>query len=146
MLFFHCILPIQKLSHSSNGYCQVISLAEENGKICIYKRACSQYCMVSTGVGSPKAEMQIRCCHTPPRCSPCWQLQEEGGEAGVGNILSSQGGSLQGRLVVYLQGCSLNHIKSFLVSIQLGTTDIPTRPCPLAASTFPQHCRPTRQW
>lgn len=46
-------------------------------------------------------------------------------------------------VVVHLQGCSLNHIGSFLVFFQLGTTDVLTRPCP---STFPQHCRPTRQW
>ena len=146
MLFFHCILPIKKLSPSSNGYCQVISIAEENCKICIYERACSQYCMVSRELGSPKAETQIRRCHASPTCPPCWQLPEEDREAGIGSLLSSQGGSLQGGLVAYLQGCSLNHIESFLVFFQLGTTDIPTRPCPSAASMFPQHRRPTRQW
>lgn len=39
--------------------------------------------------------------------------------------------------MVYLQGCSLNHIKSFLVFFQLGTTDVPMRPCPSTASRFP---------
>lgn len=113
VFFFCCILPIKKLSPSSNGYCQVILPAEENYKTCIYKSACSQFCTVSTGLRSPKAETHIRHCHISLQCPLCWQLQEEGRETGIGNVLAYQGGSLHSGFVVYLQGFLLNHIKSF---------------------------------
>lgn len=51
-------------------------------------------------------------------------------------------GSLQSRLVVYLQGCSLNHIKSFLSSFSSGPQTSPQDAAPPQPPCFPSTAGP----